>query len=90
MRAGQQCQSVEALALFGVTQQRGDMLAPFGVGIKIPPWHTRHWRVFDGVQNGGIGQFWQPGEMVVEGIAIHVCRANDVGDRDFVVLAFRK
>ena len=90
MRTCQQGQSVETLTLFGIAQQRGDVLAPFGVRIEIPPWHARHWRVFDGVQNGGVGQFRQCGGMLVEGIAIHGGRAYDVGDGGFVVLAFRK
>ena len=90
VRTCQQGQSVETLTLFGIAQQCGDVLAPFGVRIEIPPWHTWHWRVFDGVQNGGVGQFRQSGEMIVEGIAIHVGRTHNVGDGDFVILAFRK
>ena len=90
VRPGKQREPVKTLTLFGIAQQRGDVLAPFGVRIEIPPWHARHWRVFDGVQNGGVGQFRQSGEMIVEGIAIHVRRAHDVGDGDFAILAFGK
>ena len=66
------------------------MLAPFVVGIEIRVGRAGKRRVFHGVQNGGIGKFRQSREMIVEGIAIHVRRAHDVGDGDFTILTFGK
>ena len=87
VRAGQQSQSVEALALFRVGERGGDTFAPLLLGVAVRVGGAVDRDGFDLMQNGGIGQFRQSGEVVIERIAVDSGLAYHIGNGDFAVVA---